>query len=203
MRKIYFGAFFGFLTGCFFTSLLGFEGFSFGLGIASSGSSCKRDPPFSEVHYSRHSFDALFEASYSRQISDSWSLGLGIAANPKKQIIKHDRDDIDYSSLSLRNRYAVFVEPLYRLDEKTALFGRVSYHRAHISVRSPRITVTTSQGGTGLDLGIKRKLSSRVFIQLSAQYVQYRPFHALAAENSWLDAKIKQASGQVCLGFQI
>jgi lipopolysaccharide assembly outer membrane protein LptD (OstA) len=154
-----------------------FEGFEAGLGLGYVNA----DMDFADSRSDRMNWDkddAVVQVSvaYHWPINENWLIGLGAT---------YDLNDTDAStqiyrsediSAELQHHSSIYVQPTYVIDDRSAVFAKVGYHKARTNTTGPSsvwIEDNITVEGIGYSLGYKRLIQNNLFIQGELLFVHY------------------------------
>lgn len=168
--------------------------------------------------YGNHNLITNVEAAFSKSINPRWLVGIGAAYEFNNMLVGLDATTASGTryQLSIREKKhrSVYLQPMYTLDETTAVFGKVGYHEAKLFLNdmngqnisiSGGFTESFSISGIGYGLGIRKSLPHQVFMQIAGQYVSFNSVRSTAANaansRSYYEVKLNLVSGIVSLGY--
>lgn len=168
--------------------------------------------------YGNHNLITNVGVAFSKSISSRWLIGLGAAYEFNNMIVGLDEAtaaSVKYQfSIREKKHRSLYVQPMYVLDETTAVFGKIGYHEAKIFVQdmngqnvsiTPGLNESFSVTGPGYGLGLRKSLPYHVFIQVEGQYVSFNDVRSTAANGanarSYYAVKLNLVSGILSLGY--
>lgn len=202
-----------------------FEGGMLSVGMAAhSASSRYVDDANSGVSdgtnllYGNHRLMTNVDAAFTKHIKHQWKLGIGTAYDLHSMDVgAHGRTSsgVQYRfSMRERNHWSLYLQPMYILDDTTAIFGKIGYHGASLYATDLHGKVISKShfgesfklSGTGYSLGMRKSLPHQIFMQVEGQYVSFNERRSTAANDvdsrSYYEVKLNLISGIVSLGYQ-
>lgn len=118
------------------------------------------------------------DASYGISVAPQWIVTLGAS---------YDLNKTDFGSVNyvdgggtykvdgrLKNHYAVYVAPGYRLSDKLLAYAKLGWHRATAEFNDSQAgTGKTTHNGTGFGAGVSTALSRQLEARFEVQRVNY------------------------------
>ncbi len=149
------------------------------------------------------------DLSYAQSIDSNWLIGFGITYDfnkTKSGTFTYD-DGVESGSLSLttKNHYSLYVQPTYAVNNSTALFAKLGYHKTKGVIEGVSNgdagSVSSNFNGIGYGVGIKTFIDKNLFVQAEAQLVDYKK--KSFTEDGVTDSyKIKSTAGIVSIGYK-
>ncbi len=207
------------------TTPLSFEGGTVSVGLVAQGSHSRYVDDANAGLFDgnnsalgSHNLITNVEAAFSKSINPRWLVGIGAAYEFNNMLVGLDEvtDTATKYQFSIREKKhrSVYLQPMYALDETTAVFGKIGYHNAKLFVRDvngQNISITGGLNesfsiyGPGYSLGLRKRLPYHVFIQVEGQYVSFNDVRSTAAnganDRSYYEVKLNLVSGIVSLGY--
>lgn len=142
---------------------------------------------------------ASLNGAYGFELNDAVVLALGLSYH------LHDLDVFSLSggatsaSLKLKNAYSVFLEPGYRVNDRSQVYARIAYEAG--TMRSEATGTSASQKdvhGAGLGIGLRTRMSKNLYLQAEARRVNY---DSARFEGDTVDFRATMTVGSVGLGY--
>lgn len=182
-----------------------FEGFEAGLGLGYVNA----DMVYTDSNPDRLDWDendvvVQLGAAYHWSINDDWLIGLGAT---------YDLNDTDAGTQTyrneniraeLQNHNSIYLQPTYVIDDTSAVFAKIGYHKARTKVTGPSTVWAddnVSVEGFGYGLGYKRLIQNNLFIQGEFLFVNYDDESLISGALSY-EYKQKARSAVVTLGYR-
>ncbi len=150
--------------------------------------------------------------SYATAIDSNWLIGVGITYDLNKtKSGTFTFDDTpsggDSGSLSLttKNHYSLYVQPTYAVNNSTALFAKLGYHKLKGVIdgvsNGDAASVSSNFNGIGYGVGVKTFINKNLFVQAEAQLVDYKK-KSFTEDGMTESYKIKSTAGIVSVGYK-
>jgi len=188
-----------------FADVTNFEGLEAGLGLGYvNADMVYTDSNSDRLDWDKNDTVLQVNVAYHWPINDDWLIGLGAT---------YDLNDTDagtqiYNNENIRaelqNHSSIYVQPTYVIDDASAVFAKVGYHKARTKVTGPNTVWTddnVSVEGFGYGLGYKRLIRKNLFIQGEILFVNYDDESLISGPLSY-EYKQKARSAVVTLGYR-
>jgi hypothetical protein len=182
-----------------------FEGFETGIGLGYVNADIVyRDSNPDRLNWDKNDTVVQVGIAYHWPINNSWLIGLGTTydlndTNAGTQ--SYGNEDI---KTELQHHASIYVQPTYVLDDRSAVFAKVSYHKARSNTTGPSSVWTEDNitvEGIGYSLGYKRLIQNNLFIQGELLFVHYDD-EQLGNNAFNYEYEQKTRSAVVTLGYQ-
>ncbi len=179
-----------------------FEGFELGLGL----SHVKADVEYTDnspYHIEWDDSDTVSQAhvGYNWSINEKWLLGAGFS---------HTFNDIDAGNnnyltatvaTKIKNHSTIYIQPTYRLNNSSAIFVKLGYHKAKVSATGPLplwLDDRYNIHGIGYGIGYKHAINTSFFVQAELDFVDYSD---KSFQNNRYDYTQETQSATISLGY--
>lgn len=182
-----------------------FEGFSAGVSIAAVGvdTNLRITENFS-FNIGESNITPGVDLSYSMAVDKQMLIGFGFTYDlAKSKSGQVNVTGLGSIGLEAKDHYSVYVQPQYLLNNTTAVFGKLGYHKTKGTISGDFAANFTSESitGIGFGFGVKTFIDKNLFIQAEGQVVNYKEksFDFAGAAVSY---KPKSSAGIVTLGYK-
>jgi len=202
-----------------------FEGVSLGLtasvvGAELSGSSATNSTNGGGTSNSTGSLGKVAEIlaldlSYGLAVGSNSVISIGASYTPGKAKFgtgaftdTNTGGTSDTSSISgsIKDPYTIYIAPTYVVSKDSALYAKVGYSHADVSLSSSGTTTITSftnkMDGWTYAIGSKTMLTSNSYIGIEASYTDYDSISATLSNSNTATANPKVAQGSVTIGYK-
>jgi opacity protein-like surface antigen len=179
-----------------------FEGFELGLGL----SHVKADVEYTDTslfHLEWDDSDTVAQAhiGYNWSINEKWLLGAGFS-HTFNDIDAGINNDLSGNVLTkLNNHSAIYIQPTYILSDSSAIFVKLGYHKAKVSITSSAAFWTDDRysiHGIGYGIGYKHAINTSFFVQAELDFVDYSD---KSFQNNSYDYTQETQSATISLGY--
>lgn len=220
MNKIFFKLLGSSLSFLLFTTAAqssNFQGFSTAIGISTLGANLRlATHTTSGVDWSTFGNNVMMEnidVSFAKDISQSGLIGFGVThdLHATRLVEVRSFDNLEFIPKS-RNHRSLYLQPTYLFDDTTAFFAKIAYHfaqlhlydNAEIAGIPGSFSRSMKNSGFGYGVGIKKLLSSNLFLQAEVQAVSFgqrKKGHHYDANYDSYEVKVTLNSGTISLGY--
>jgi opacity protein-like surface antigen len=182
-----------------------FEGFSAGVSIGAVGVDTKVSSNDGYgFNLGESNIIPGIDLSYSMTIDKQMLIGFGFTYDlAKSKSGQVNVAGLGSIGLEAKDHYSVYVQPQYLLNNTTAVFGKLGYHKTKGTISGDFAANFTSESitGIGFGFGVKTFINNNLFIQAEGQVVNYKEksFDFAGAAVSY---KPKSSAGIVTLGYK-
>lgn len=185
-----------------------FAGFSAGLNLNAVSTTTKlsfADGPdsFGFDGVGQQSWNGSVQAAYGFVTNPSTVVNLGATyglGKSKAGSLNIGAGDFAFDgTFKLKNQFSLNVEPGFLINEKSLVYGKISYERAKTSASALGESLSDSIHGTGFGFGLRTMIDKTTYLQVEIKQVNYK---TTRFENSFLDLKTKSSVGTVGFGLK-
>ncbi|MDY7574375.1 porin family protein [Actimicrobium sp. CCI2.3] len=146
-----------------------FEGFS--AGINANYAKTRASARFGNEYGSTDdtSTNGSVQGAYGFALNDKFVMGVGATAG----FGDLDAGSINGVSLKAKDMYSIYVEPGYRVTDKTLVYGKVSYQRMKGELSGSGISASDTYDGYGIGLGVRSMVSNKFYVQAELSELDY------------------------------
>jgi opacity protein-like surface antigen len=141
------------------------------------------------------------DLSFGIPIDNNFFVSIGATYDFDKTKAGKINDGAEGIFLTLDKHYSFYVQPSYAINNTSAIFAKLGYHKAEgkISVNYDLETASGTKDfeGWGYGLGVKTFLTNNVFIQAEASFVDYDK-----ETEDGVGFKPEVASGIISIGYK-
>jgi len=183
-----------------------FEGFSAGLSIGAVGVDTKVSSNGGYgFNLGENNIIPGVDFSYSMALDKQMLIGFGFTydlAKSKSGEITYD--GLGTLGLETKDHYSVYVQPQYLLNNSTAVFGKLGYHKIKGSISGTYAANFTSENYTGIGygVGVKTFIDKNLFIQAEGQIVDFKKKSFDYGGGEVVSYKPKSSAGIITLGYK-
>jgi opacity protein-like surface antigen len=181
-----------------------FEGFSAGVSIGAVGVDTKvSDNEGYGFNLGESNIIPGVDLSYSMPLDKQMLIGFGFTYDLAKSKSGEITGDGSIG-LETKDHYSVYVQPQYLLNNTTAVFGKLGYHKIKGTISGSYATNFTSENFTGIGygVGIKTFIDKNLFIQVEGQIVDFKKKSFDYGGGEVVSYKPKSSAGIVTLGYK-
>lgn len=147
---------------------------------------------------------ASFQGAYGLELSSSSVLGMGLtyAAGKSKSGTSIDNNPPSTDDISVKNQYALYLEPGSLLSDNTLLYGKISLEKGKAAVSSTLAANNKSKSisGTGYGVGLRHMLDKTKYVQVEFMKVGYKSVKFEATDTTSI--KFSSTVGTVGIGMK-
>lgn len=156
----------------------GFEGFNVGLGVGYVQPKVTyTDNNAGYYQWDKSDYVFQVDAEYDKAISDKWLIGIGVSMDLNDTNAGIQSMGYGPVEASLKDHYAVYLQPTYMLDSSSAVFAKIGYHTIKVNAiglpGAGWLDDKFRTQGIGYGLGYKRFIGKNFFAQAEIQVVDY------------------------------
>jgi hypothetical protein len=165
-----------------------------------------------------HNLMTNVEAALTKHLDHQFALGIGTTYDLHSMDVgsnSRTSNSVPYRfSMRARNHWSLYLQPMYVLDDTTALFAKIGYHAAGLYatdlhgklIGQDHFGQSFKLSGAGYNLGMRKSLPYKIFMQVEGQYVSFHERSSAAANavdsRSYYAVKLNLISGIVSIGYQ-
>jgi outer membrane immunogenic protein len=142
---------------------------------------------------------ANIQGSYGWSMSPSIILTVGANYNLSDVSAGDASTTAGGLSLKRKNAYSLYVEPGYKVADRTMAYAKIGYENASMRVDSSGSGNDKTIDGVGYGLGIRTMLDSSLFLQAEVKQIYYTSATFSGQSN---DFKVHATEGLFGLGYQ-
>jgi outer membrane immunogenic protein len=181
-----------------------FEGFSAGVSIGAVGVDTKVSSNDGYgFNLGESNIIPGIDLSYSMTIDKQMLIGFGFTYDLTKSKSGEITGDGSIG-LETKDHYSVYVQPQYLLNNTTAVFGKLGYHKIKGAISGSYAASFTSESFTGIGygVGIKTFIDKNLFIQVEGQIVDFKKKSFDYGGGEVVSYKPKSSAGIITLGYK-
>jgi opacity protein-like surface antigen len=157
----------------------------------------------------------IINLSYLKAMSEKWLIGGGISYDLNSARTGTSENIVDGSgnfsaTTKAKHHYSIYVQPTYAFTDTTALFAKLGYHSARITINDNEGMLISNfnqtskdVNGVGYGFGIMTFLNKNVFVKTELEFVNYQRTHVnYPARSGNLTYKLTSAAGIVSVGYR-
>jgi len=164
----------------------------------------------------KNDFAALIDLGYGVQVDKNFILSIGATYDltDSKMTPMSIFDGINGDpgvtttvKTTLKDHYALYIQPTYLVNDGTGIFAKLSYNfvksNGTISVDDASISSSKNLEGWGYGIGTKTFLNNNTYLQVEGSYVEYDKHTAtLDDEETTIGLKPKVLSALISVGYK-
>lgn len=181
-----------------------FEGFSAGVSISAVGVDTKVSSNEGYgFNLGENNIIPGVDLSYSMPLGKQTLVGFGFTYDLAKSKSGEITGDGSIG-LETKDHYSVYVQPQYLLNNTTAVFGKLGYHKIKGTISGTYAANFTSENFTGIGygVGIKTFIDKNLFIQVEGQIVDFKKKSFDYGGGEVISYKPKSSAGIITLGYK-
>jgi opacity protein-like surface antigen len=103
----------------------------------------------------------------------------------------------------LKNRYSIYLEPTYLLNQNTGIFLNLSYNKAKMSAAADDgVTLSEDVDAFGYGVGIKNFVDKNLFVKAQVNYVKYGSHNTTASDGEATTISPKTTTALISVGYK-
>lgn len=182
-----------------------FEGFEAGLSLGYvNADMVYTDSNSDRLDWDKNDAVVQLGAAYHWPINDDWLIGLGATYDLNDTNAGTQTYNNENIRAELQNHTSIYLQPTYVIDDTSAVFAKIGYHKARTKVTGPSTVWTddnVSVEGFGYGLGYKRLIQNNMFIQGEFLFVNYDDESLISGPLSY-EYKQKARYAVITLGYR-
>jgi hypothetical protein len=127
-----------------------------------------------KIKHSKNNNIPGIDLSYSFEVNEKFSQGIGFTYDSKKNIFLSNSDE----TLKGSDHYSIYLQPHYLINESFSVFAKFSYNSIKQNfIVTDLASYVNNVDGYGLGLGFKKFLNESFFVQAEINKVKYEDWN--------------------------